>query len=206
MDCKYICITGGIGSGKSVVSKIIQVLGLQVYDCDSKAKHLMNNSIAIKSRIYNEISHEAVEIKSNGQWGGIKRGVLSEIVFNSKEYLKKLNEITHGTVREDIICWGSSHQSNLPLFIETAIPFSSGIDKISDIIWAVEAPLEVRINRTIKRDGSDRNKVLSRIQSQSDEINCLNNCTSIPIYSIYNDGEIAVLPQILNTLHSIGIL
>lgn len=200
MTCKYICITGGIGSGKSIVCKIIKALGFQVYDCDSRARNLMDKSNIIKSRIYNEISHEAVELKCDGQWGEIKRGVLANIVFGSKSYLDKLNEITHAEVRADIIRWATSHESAVPLFIETAIPFTSGIDKISNLIWSVEAPIEIRICRTMIRDHSSREKILARIQSQCVDMNCLKSSSSIPIYPIYNDGEKAILPQIIHRL------
>ncbi len=199
MAGRLICIAGGIGSGKSVVSKIIKGFGYPIYDCDSRARHLMDQSAIIKSRIYNEISSEAVDLKNNGLWGDIRRGVLANIVFNSKKHLDKLNQITHAEVREDIIRWGNSHNDAVA-FIETAIPFSSGIYKISDIIWYVRAPLEVRINRTMSRDHTSRNNIFARIKSQTYDSDHLKSCSEIPVFTIDNDGERAILPQVIDLI------
>lgn len=198
---KLICVTGGIGSGKSVVCNIISALGFPVYDCDSKARRLMDESAEIKQRIYNEISKDAVTLTDDG-FKEIKRGVLAQIVFNSEKDLNTLNEITHGVVRNDIRLWQNHHSDSSILFIETAIPFTSGIANMSDKIWVVTASDEVRIERAIRRDNSNRDKVIARINSQKHEMAILRKQSHIPISTISNDNNKRLLPQILNLLNA----
>ncbi len=98
---RLIAITGGIGSGKSVVSRIVSAMGYPVYDCDTQARRLMDRSDSIKSAIAELIAPSCI---INGE---IDRAALSAEVFSSAEKLECLNGIVHGAVREHLAMWSS---------------------------------------------------------------------------------------------------
>ncbi len=187
---KIIAISGGIGCGKTVVSTILRYMGYIVYDCDNNAKILMDNSDFIKKRIESEISPDAIVNNS------INRQVLGKIVFKDKNILNSLNQIVHGAVKEDISLWIADNSGQSIIFIETAILYQSGIDKLVDEVWEVSAPVDIRIDRVIKRNNTTKDDVINRIKSQQIEIT-KRHCN---IKKICNDGKSPILPQILNLL------
>lgn len=189
-----IAITGGIGAGKSVVSRILRAMGLDVYDCDSEAKKLMDRSNAIKRRIADEIHCDA--IKSDGE---IDRALLASIVFNDTMKLQILNDIVHGCVREDIAGRVSVSPGKL-FFIETAILYQSGLDRMADRVWEVTAPDDVRIRRVMRRNGCKAEDVAGRIASQQFIPEAPHPATDI----IVNDDVTPVLPQIVSLLETLA--
>lgn len=191
MNQRLIAITGGIGCGKSVVSNILRALKYPVYDCDSEAKRLMNDSNYIKSEISKKISCEAIALD-----GSINRPVLAKIVFNDNKLLSQLNMIVHSAVKEDIINWTKQHQTQHTLFVETAILYQSGINLFVDEVWEIQAPIDLRINRVILRNNTTAEDVQSRINSQQYNIEKLHDNTKY----IVNDNIKPILPQILNLI------
>ena len=191
MNQRLIAITGGIGCGKSVVSNILRALKYPVYDCDSEAKRLMNDSNYIKSEISKKISCEAIALD-----GSINRPVLAKIVFNDNKLLSQLNTIVHSAVKEDIINWTKQHQTQHTLFVETAILYQSGINLFVDEVWEIQAPIDLRINRVILRNNTTAEDVQSRINSQQYNIEKLHDNTKY----IVNDNIKPILPQILNLI------
>lgn len=191
MNQRLIAITGGIGCGKSVVSNILRALEYPVYDCDSEAKRLMNDSNYIKSEISKKISCEAIALD-----GSINRPVLAKIVFNDNKLLSQLNTIVHSAVKEDIINWTKQHQTQHTLFVETAILYQSGINLFVDEVWEIQAPIDLRINRVILRNNTTAEDVQSRINSQQYNIEKLHDNTKY----IVNDNIKPILPQILNLI------
>lgn len=191
MNQRLIAITGGIGCGKSVVSNILRALEYPVYDCDSEAKRLMNDSNYIKSEISKKISCEAIALD-----GSINRPVLAKIVFNDNKLLSQLNTIVHSAVKEDIINWTKQHQTQHTLFVETAILYQSGINLFVDEVWEIQAPIDLRINRVILRNNTTAEDVQSRINSQQYNIDKLHDNTKY----IVNDNIKPILPQILNLI------
>lgn len=185
---ELIAITGGIGCGKSIVSLILKEMGYEVYDCDWKAKYLMDNSSTIKDCLKSTFGNDIIID------GTINRVKLANIVFNNKEKLVKLNNIVHSSVKEDLISWKLENSHNKLLFIETAILYQSGLDSIVDEVWEVNAPLEIRIERVMKRNNISRQDVLSRIESQKYEI------LAQADYIITNDDKVAILPQLVTIL------
>ena len=185
---KLIAITGGIGCGKSIVSQILKEFGFQVYNCDCNAKYLMDNSPTIKDCLKSTFGNDIIID------GTINRVKLANIVFNNKEKLVKLNNIVHSSVKEDLISWKLENSHNKLLFIETAILYQSGLDSIVDEVWEVNAPLEIRIERVMKRNNISRQDVLSRIESQKYEI------LTQADYIITNDDKVAILPQLVTIL------
>lgn len=185
---KIIAIVGGIGAGKSIVCQILRVLGFPIYDCDSKAKKIMDCSTEIHRRLAEEIS-ESVVIN-----GIIDRKLLAQIVFSDNNALNRLNAIVHSAVKEDLKQWIDAQNAD-KVFVETAILYQSGLNHYVDEVWEVVAPTEVRIKRVMQRNACSRNQVEARINAQQftpteDEF--------IPktIY-IDNSGEISLLEQIL---------
>lgn len=192
MGNRIIAITGGIGAGKSVVSRILATLGYTVYDCDSRAKTLMDSSDAIKSRIAAEIAAEAVVD------GIIRRDVLAAIVFSDPALLQRLNDIVHRHVRHDIAL--ESNRTPL-LFIETAILYESGLDRMVDSVWEVTAPEEIRVSRIVSRNGCSAAEARARIESQRRSSDRCHHS----VHTIVNDGIEPLLPRVLELLKSHGI-
>jgi dephospho-CoA kinase len=186
-----ISITGGIGSGKSVVSKILLTLGYSVYDCDSRAKSLMDNSDEIKAEIAQQISSEVVKD------GSINRPLLASIVFADKQKLSRLNSIVHTHVKRDLTAWAERKADAKIVFVETAILYGSGLHQVVDCDWRVIAPEEVRIARVIDRNKATREQVKQRIASQAQE----ESYRHISTLQIVNDNETPLLPQILELVN-----
>ncbi|MCM1021973.1 MAG: dephospho-CoA kinase [Muribaculum sp.] len=185
-------IAGGIGSGKSVVSRILTCMGYPVYDCDSRAKMIMDSSDEIRRRLADEISPETI-----GYDGKINRELLSKMVFSDKSVLNQLNAIVHKAVRDDIDRWRLSLPDNTDrAWVECAIIYESGIDKIVNCVWDVTAPEELRIRRVMSRNAMSSVDVRKRISAQNIAVvNPHNN-----IREIINDGVLPLLPQILRLI------
>ena len=156
---KIIGLTGGIGSGKTTIAKHIQSLGIPVYIADDEAKKILmlpETLNALKLVFGNSIFDD----------GLLNKDKLSNIVFNNPEMLKQLNQIIHPAVKRDFENWLKAN-INSPLVVkEAAILFESGSYKDCDAIITIVAPLNSRINRVIKRDNTNYEAVLSRINNQ----------------------------------------
>lgn len=185
-------ITGGIGSGKSIVSKILAAMGYPVYDCDSQAKLLMDQDDQIKKALCSEIHADCVRTD-----GSINRERLSEIVFGDAGALCRLNAIVHAAVRLDLKRWCGANIGSGRLFVETAILYQSGLDVMVDDVWSVDAPAELRIERVMARNSFSRQQVEARIASQDSYVPTILHPR---VFSIINDGCIPLLPQIENLL------
>lgn len=190
---RLIAICGGIGSGKSVVSEILRSLGYEVYDCDSRAKQIMDSDPAIHERLCHEIHPQSVVE------GVIDRKLISEVVFGDSEALSRLNGIVHKAVKDNIKLWASEGKTQSGVkFIETAIPVSSGMTDMVDDVWEVTAPYRVRVERVKKRNGMSEAQVVSRIKSQESE-----SLDAIPHQEIFNSPDCAILPQIHELLKTL---
>ncbi|MDE6467874.1 MAG: dephospho-CoA kinase [Muribaculaceae bacterium] len=184
---EIIAITGGIGAGKSVVSHVLRALGYPVYDSDSRAKALMDSDAAIKERLAVEIAREVI------CGDAIDRAALARIVFADSVKLAKLNAIVHQAVRLDIAGW-VSRQSASRVFVETAILYQSGLNRMVDAEWRVTAPEALRIERVMARNGLSADAVRARIESQRYE-----PAPDEPrpeLHELLNDGVTPLLPRI----------
>ena len=156
---KILGLTGGIGSGKTTIAKHIQSLGIPVYIADDEAKKILmlpETLNSLKLVFGNAIFDD----------GLLNKDKLSTIVFNNPEMLKQLNQIIHPAVKKDFDNWLKANK-NAPLVVkEAAILFESGSYKDCDAIITIVAPLNSRINRVIKRDNTNYEAVLSRINNQ----------------------------------------
>lgn len=184
-------ITGGIGAGKSIVSRVLTAMGYPVYDCDSRARSLMDMSAEIKHAIALNIGAGVILPDDS-----IDRRLLAEIVFRNKQMLLTLNSIVHQAVRDDLARWVSDRSSAL-VFVETAILYESGLDRVIDSEWHVTAPTDIRVDRVIARNGLSREHVLARIEAQS---GTTPPKSSHNIITLVNDDITPLLPQIEKAL------
>ena len=156
---KIIGLTGGIGSGKTMVAEYFKSLGIPVYIADKEARQLMTSENIINA-LFNEFGKEILEN------GILNREKLAQLVFNNPKKLQKLNSIVHPEVKKHFDNWVEKHK-NYPFIVkEAAILFESGSYKYCDTIITVTAPLETRLQRVMKRDKTDRESVLKRIENQ----------------------------------------
>lgn len=160
-----IGITGGIGSGKSTVCNIFESLGVPVYYADDRAKWLTENDPEIVRAIKALFSEDIFRD------GHLDRKKVSSIVFSDKNKLQQLNAIIHPAVFKDAERWQKEQsEKNIPYSLkEAALLFESGSYKELDKIILVSAPLELRIERVIKRDFTSEEEVMKRIKNQMQE-------------------------------------
>lgn len=190
---KTIGITGGIGSGKSIVARILRCNGFSVYDCDSEAKYLMKNDKNIKSSLKEKFGSKIY--LSDGQ---LNKTLLSKYLFTDPEIRNFVNSIVHSAVRKDI---KEKREKNEGIFfIESAILVSGGISNICNEVWIVEAPMESKIRRIANRDNISYEEILQRIKSQEEELELTKNTDSI---RIINDNKHPILPLILSLVDKI---
>ncbi|WP_297409352.1 dephospho-CoA kinase [uncultured Alistipes sp.] len=155
-------ITGGIGSGKSTVCRLFAACGAAVYDTDREAKRLMNDDPDLRVRIIAAFGGECYTAE------GLNRPRLAQEVFGHPERLRRLNAIVHPAVIADFRAW-AGRQSGDYVVLESAILFSSGLDREVDRTVAVLAPESLRIGRTCRRDGVDEAAVRSRMAAQESD-------------------------------------
>jgi dephospho-CoA kinase len=172
-------LTGGIGSGKSTVSKILISKGFSVYNSDNRAKWLMNNSDNLKSNIISIFGNKAY-IK-----GSLNRKYLSAKVFNDSLKLKALNNFVHPLVAIDFKNWLLNQKSKDFVFKEAAILIESGAYKEMDKIIVVSCPENIRLERVLKRDGNSPELVKKRMQNQISETEKINHADFV----IKNNGS-----------------
>lgn len=184
-----IGITGGIGSGKSLVCRIFHILGVPVYDADSRAKDLMTTDGILVTAIKKEFGE-----LSYGSDGALDRKYLSDRVFNHKEELAKLNALVHPRVGVNYKQWSEAQQFPYVLK-EAALLFESNSYKSLDKIIVVSAPMDIRMNRVLGRD-KHRNaeQVRNIMQNQMPEDDKLARADFV----IINDETHPVIPQVLD--------
>lgn len=181
-------ITGGIGSGKTVVCKIFQRLGVPVFFADDEAKVILNEDSEIKEQL-KQIYGQDIYTKN-----GINKAKLASIIFNDLRELEKVNKLIHPKVRSRFFNWTSKYTSHPYVIEEAAVLFESGAYKDLDINVLVYASEELRIKRVMERDQVDREHVLSRMQNQMSEEEKKKLADKI----INNDGEQMIIPQVLS--------
>lgn len=182
---KRIGITGGIGSGKSLVAEIIKAMGYPVYNSDERAKELTESNPKIKEGL---IFLFGEEIYQNDT---LNKFALAQAIFSDESLREKVNALIHPIVREDFNLWALA-QNNSLIFNESAILFETGSYKNFDAIILVFAPIELRIQRIMKRDNCSENEVLKRMNSQfSDE-----EKYQLTEFRVLNDEQTPLLVQV----------
>ena len=161
-DTKLIIIgvTGGIGSGKSYICRIISSLGFPVYNCDAEAKKLMNTNKHIINSLKQLIGENSYDSEGN-----LNKPTIAQFLFANEENAHKINSVVHPVVKEDFRSWASAQNADL-IFMESAILFESGFNDVVDNVITITAPPETRIERTIRRDNTTREQVIARMNQQ----------------------------------------
>ena len=167
-----IGITGGIGSGKSFVCQRLQCRGIEVYDCDSAAKRLMRESEELRQKITAQIGPDAYTD------GKLNKPAIARYLLSSEEHAQALDAIVHPAVFRDFEDSGMQ-------WMESAIMYESGIYRLVDRVIVVTAPLEIRLQRIMVRDGISREKAMEWVERQWPQDELLRRAD----YEITNDGE-----------------
>ncbi len=184
-----VAITGGIGSGKSYVCKRLEAFGIRVYDCDAAAKQLMRTSSALQRDLCRLVGDDVYVD------GVLQKQVLAKFLLASEDNKQAVNQIIHPAVARDFECSGYE-------WLESAILFDSGFDRRIhfDYIVCVSAPLEIRIQRVMNRDGISREKTMEWISRQLPQEEVLKRAD----FEIVNDGMEDIDEQILIVLNKMG--
>lgn len=185
-------VTGGIGSGKSTACRIFSLLGVPVYDADSRAKYLQTHDVQLRAQIIRHFGADAYLPD-----GSLNRAYMAEQVFNKPEKLQLLNSIVHPRVAEDSARWLAEQQAaQKPYAVkEAALMIESGSYKQLDVLVLVTAPEEVRIARVLQRDPQrTREQVAAIIARQMPESEKIKYAD----YVINNDGNHMLIPQVVS--------
>ncbi|MFA4853424.1 MAG: dephospho-CoA kinase [Bacteroidales bacterium] len=180
-------LSGNIGSGKSVVVRIFDVIGIPIYHADDNAKNMLE---------FPEVVEKIKERFGSGiidKQGKVSRKNLAQIVFSDNKKLVVLNSIIHPLVIADFEKWIHEQKICPYVVMESAILYETGYSALFDKIIIVSAPEKIRINRVMKRDGVTKDDVLKRIKNQLPEENQMSKAD----YTIVNDGKTLVVPQVL---------
>ena len=183
-----IGITGGIGSGKTTVCRIFELLGVPVFEADLAGKNLLNNNDQLKKNISQIFGEYIYKPK-----GKINRKRLADIIFNDKNKLKILNELVHPAVKMEFLKWKEDNKYFPYLIHEAAILFESGFYKLMDYTILVTAPENERIKRIMERDGTDENMIRARIRNQHPEEKNKKLATIV----LQNDNRRLLIPEII---------
>jgi dephospho-CoA kinase len=188
-----LAITGSIGSGKSVVSRMMNVLGVPVYDCDVNAKRLMTDDEFIVSELKRMFGDECYEDD-----GTLNRQYIASRIFTDKENIKRVNSLVHPVVKRDFEEWAAKQESSV-VAVETAILYESGMIEAVDKVLVVWADRETAINRTMQRSGMNRIQVENRMNNQMS----VDDLLLMSDYSLYNDGDEPLLPRVMSVVEEL---
>ena len=189
-----LAVTGVIGSGKSVVARMMEVMGVPVYDCDSRAKLLMVDNVTIVKELKRMFGDECYDAN-----GLLDRKYLASRIFVDAANVRRVNALVHPVVKADFVHWAAL-QNTPVVAVETALLYESGMIDVVDKVLTVWTDEETAIKRTMQRSGMSRPQVLSRMQQQIgvDELMLLSD------FSICNNGDNPVLPAVLSLLEELG--
>jgi len=179
-------LTGGIGSGKTIVARIFETLGISVYYADEHARRLMNTDPELKSAIilhFGEVAYRENQLD---------RKYLGSVVFNDKEKLHLLNSLTHPVTIRDAEDW-MNRQSTPYTIKEAALLFESGAMEKLDYVIGVYASQHLRVKRVMERDHLPIEEVMKRITRQLDEEMKMKLCDFV----ITNNEQHLVIPQVI---------
>ncbi len=182
-----IGLTGGIGSGKTTVAKIFELLGIPVYYADDAAKRIMNEDEELTTAIQKQFGKEAYD---NGE---LNRAYLSAKVFTDPFQLEILNSLVHPATIRDAAKWMTRQQKTAYTIKEAALIFESGSAELLDYVIGVYAPSQLRIKRTMERNHLSYDEVKQRMDKQLDENIKMKLCDFV----IYNDEEHLLIPQVI---------
>ena len=157
-----IGITGGIGAGKSFVCNRLSTMGFPIFDCDKEGKQLMNTNATVRSKMIDLLGEECY---LNNE---LNKGFVANKIFNHPAIKQQVEAIVHPAVAEQFAQWAEAQETPF-VFVESAILFESGFDQYMDKVIVVDADKDVRIQRTLKRDGCTKEQAEERIGAQMND-------------------------------------
>ncbi|RLD61218.1 MAG: dephospho-CoA kinase [Bacteroidetes bacterium] len=184
-----IGITGGIGSGKTIICEIFKQLNIPVYNADNEAKKILIENKTVRKKLIENFG-DNIYLNSSE----INKEFLANIIFNSSSDIKKMNSIVHPAVWDDFLSFTQNKSDCEYVILEAAILIESGFYKNMDYVINVSAPQDVRIKRVMMRNNMKRNSVVQRINSQISEQERIKKSDFV----IINDDKKLVLPQVLD--------
>jgi dephospho-CoA kinase len=188
----FVGLTGGIGSGKSLISKIIRNFNFPVYNADENAKLLMENNFSIKKKLLENFGSEIFVCEK------LNKSFLSKKIFSSKKMLEKINKIVHKAVFEDFTEWAKSQNSKI-VFMESAIIFENSLEKYFHKTISVISPQKIRIQRVMRRSNMRRSEIKKIISTQFSSEKLVKKSD----FTIKNNEKEPLLPQIINVLEKL---
>jgi dephospho-CoA kinase len=191
---KKIGLTGGIGSGKSYVAKVIEAMGYPVYYSDSRSKELSNQHPKIREQLISEFGEE---VYKNGE---LNKQLLAKKIYSNDSARSTVNAIIHPVVREDFSAWADANSSNDLVFNEAAILFEMGTYTQFDSTILVYAPEHIKIERIVQRDHISIDEIQQKMKTQWSDADKL----KLTAHHILNDGHSPLLNQIENVLEKLS--
>lgn len=197
---RVVACTGGIGSGKTFVANIFSNMGIPVYYSDERTKQLYVTSTILLDNLCEILGDEIVVD------GVLQKGIMASKIFGDSSLMAKVEAVVHPAVIDDFLTWKEeierSSGNNIPPFVlfESAIILEKPLVRaIADRVITLTAPLDMRIERVIKRDNTTKEQVLARLEAQwSDE-----QRVALSDFVIFADNKKALLPQILNIINEV---
>lgn len=183
-------ITGGIGSGKSVVSRLLEVMGVPVYLSDVESKRLTGTDPLIRRELCALLGNEVY------RGNELNKTLLASYLFGHPDHARIVNDIIHPRVKADFRSWTAVHDSFPLVAMESAILIESGFASEVEVIVMVYAPLEVRVVRAVRRDHSSHELIMQRVRSQM----CDEEKRAQAHFVLVNDGETPLIPQVLKLI------
>lgn len=183
-----VAITGGIGSGKSYVCKLLEQRGINVYDCDAAAKRLMRTSAKLKTELISIVGKEAYTAEGN-----LNKAAIAQFLLQSESNAEAIDNIVHPAVADDFLSSGYE-------WMECAILYESGFNRLVDKVIVVTAPLDIRISRIISRDKISKEKASNWIERQWSQDEIVRRADFV----IVNDGIQSLDKQIDAVIKDIG--
>lgn len=182
---KLVGITGGIGSGKSTVARLIRAMGYPVYDADARARHLQETDSELIEAIISLLGDEVRD------GSGLNRPAIARKVFGNAGLLAKLNAMVHPRVQTDFENWLKEQKSEI-CFKESALLVETGSWKHCDALLVVTAPADLRVQRVVQRDGTNEQAVRQRMEQQLPEAEKVKHANFV----VVNDDQQLLVPQV----------
>ncbi|MBR3015040.1 MAG: dephospho-CoA kinase [Bacteroidaceae bacterium] len=189
-------ITGGIGSGKSVVSKLLRIMDVPVYDSDTESKRLTVQDATIRQQLIDWVG-PSVYLAD----GSLNKPYFASCVFSSSENASKANAIIHPVVKRDFLEWAESQKQagHQLCAIESAILYEAKFEDVVEAVIMVSASLDTRIQRTMQRDGASYEVVMERIKRQMDDAEKIQKADFV----VYNEEDRPLIPQLSEIIASL---
>ena len=188
-----IAITGGIGSGKSYISHLLEDMNIPVYNADNEAKRLTVSDEGIRRQLVALLGEDVYKD------GMLNKPLLASYLFSDPAHVLQINAIIHPRVREDFAAWADKRKDCAVVGMESAILYEAGFEDTVDAVVMVYAPLDLRVQRAMYRDGTSEEQVRARVASQMDDEEKRRRAH----FTVVNDGVQPLIPQLTEIIEQL---